>query len=275
MAIKTVYIARHGYRSNWLPTGPYPAPPTGVIDDVQLAPHGLEQAEELAKYVKSLDVKPELAFSSPFYRCLQTVKPTKLALDIPLFVERGLGEWFRPDREVIPIPRSNDILMTFFPNIISDDWEDVKIPSGKGETEEDIFKRCNEFWPLFISHVEAQFPDVETVMFVTHAATKAALGMNLLKFPNATVAIDDKGTLIRNGSCAIDRFDCVKAPQGKDFYSSEWDLVMNGNTSFLTKGEEMNWDFKNKWEAGSDEDIKARRLANAAIATQEAKSKLE
>lgn len=38
---------------------------------------------------------------------------------------------------------------------------------------------------------------------------------------------------------------------------------MNGNTSFLTNGEEMNWTFMNAFEAGSDADIKARRAAES------------
>lgn len=275
MAIKTIYIARHGYRSNWLPVGPYPEPPTGIENDVPLAEHGLEQAAELAKYMATLDIKPEMIFTSPFYRCLQTINPTRETLKIPLYVDRGLGEWFKPDRDVVPKPATNDVISQFFPGVIAGDWEDSNIPSLKGESEEDIFNRCKEFWPIFVSHLETKFPDVETIILVTHAATKAALGSNLLKFNDAREPIDDKGTMIRNGSCSVDQFNCVKRPEGKDFYSSQWDLVMNGNTSFLTKGEEMNWDFKNKWEAGSDEDIKARKIADAAIAQAAVKGKLE
>lgn len=274
MAIETIYIARHGYRSNWLPHGPYPPPPTGVENDVPLAEHGLEQAEELGKYMlNEIKVKPEILFSSPFYRCLQTIKPTKQNLDLPLYVDRGLGEWFKPDRGEISIPVANNVITKFFPNLIEVDWEDTNIPSAKGETEEDIFKRCHEFWPIFIKHVEERFPEVKTIMLITHAATKAALGSNLLKHTNAIQPIDKEGNLIRNGSCSLDRYNCVKNNDSESFYDRDWSITMNGNTSFLNKGEEMNWDFKNKFEAGSDADIKARKLADAAVAA--AKSKLE
>lgn len=269
MGIETIYIARHGYRSNWLPEGPYPPPPTGIENDVPLAKHGVDQAIELSKYIKTLDVKPEMIFSSPFYRCLETSKPSKEALDIPLYVERGIGEWYKPDREVIPIPASNKALSVFFPNMITGDWKATTIPSSAGETEEDIFQRCHKFWPDFIARVENEFPDVKHLLLVTHAATKAALGMNLLKFPNARVTIDNQGNSIRNGSCSLDKFVLTKDSK-QSFYDKEWKLAMNGNTSFLTNGEEMNWSFNNSHEAGSDADIKARRLAEAASAANAA-----
>ncbi|CCK71987.1 uncharacterized protein KNAG_0I02020 [Huiozyma naganishii CBS 8797] len=262
MAVKTIYIVRHGYRSNWLPEGPYPPPPTGIENDVPLAEHGLEQSEELSEHIAQLEVKPQVIFTSPFYRCLQTISPTKKKLQIPLYVDRGLGEWFKKDRDVVPTPASNGVIGKFFPGLLAGEWEDSVIPSKSGESETDIFARAHAFWPVFIGHVEREFPDVETVILVTHAATKAALGMNLLKFPNAREAIDEQGTMIRNGSCALDRFDC--RARGQDFYGGEWELVTNGDTSFLTNGEEMNWNFQNRFEAGSDADIRARRLTAAA-----------
>ncbi|CAI4745613.1 BBL_G0045470.mRNA.1.CDS.1 [Saccharomyces cerevisiae] len=264
MAIENIYIARHGYRSNWLPKGPYPPPPTGIDNDVPLSEHGVEQAHELANYISKLDVKPEMIFSSPFYRCLETSKPTVEALKIPLYVDRGVGEWYKPDRPIIPEPATHEVMSKFFPSMISPDWEPSIIPSNKGETEEDIFERCHKFWPVFIDRVERKFPNVKTIMVVTHAATKSALGMNLLKFSSAKEPIDNKGTFIRNGSCAIDKFELVKGEnESIPFEEREWKLTMNGNTSFLTNGEEMNWTFMNAFEAGSDADIKARRAAES------------
>ena len=88
--------------------------------------------------------------------------------------------------------------------------------------------------------------------------------MNLLKFSSAKEPIDDKGTFIRNGSCAIDKFEVLKAEgENLPFEKRVWRITMNGNTSFLTNGEEMNWTFMNAFEAGSDADIKARRAAES------------
>ncbi|SCU81652.1 LAFA_0C06370g1_1 [Lachancea sp. 'fantastica'] len=264
MAVKTIYIARHGYRSNWLPQGPYPPPPTGVDSDVPLAEHGVKQAKELAHYIMSIENQPELLFSSPFYRCLQTCEPIADLLELPIHVERGVGEWYKPDRKVIPEPASYAILNNFFPGKLSPSWDPTVIPSGKGETEQDIFNRCREFWPKFISRVESEFPSVETILIMTHAATKIALGMNLLGFDNAREAIDADGTTLRSGSCSLDKFELITGNiSGEElvevpFENRKWHLTMNGNTEFLADGEEMHWDFQYGFEAGSDADIKAR-----------------
>lgn len=270
MVIKTIYIARHGYRSNWLAKGPYPLPPTGIDSDVPLADHGIHQAKELAHYILSLENQPELLFSSPFYRCIQTSEPIADILELPIIVERGIGEWYRPDRPVIPVAASQDVLENFFPNKLDPKWESQVIPSSKGETEQDLFKRCGKFWPLFIEQVERQYPNVETIMLVTHAAAKAALGMNLLGFANWREPLDEDGTIIRSGSCSLDKYELdinstYRAEEDEvPFNGRKWRMTMNGNVEFLSKGEEMNWDYRNAHEAGSDADIKLRQAAAAA-----------
>lgn len=273
MVVKTIYIARHGYRSNWLAKGPYPLPPTGIDSDVPLAEHGLHQAKELAHYILSLENQPELLFSSPFYRCIQTSEPIGDILELPILVERGIGEWYRPDRPVIPVAAPLDVLENFFPGKIDPKWESQIIPSSKGETEEDLYQRCHKFWPLFIAQVERQYPNVETIMLVTHAAAKGALGMNLLGFANWREPLDEDGTIIRSGSCSLDKYelDLESSYQADDdeipFESRKWRMTMNGNVEFLSKGEEMNWDYRNAHEPGSDADIKLRQAAAAAAAS--------
>ncbi|CCD23460.1 transcription factor TFIIIC subunit TFC7 NDAI_0B04260 [Naumovozyma dairenensis CBS 421] len=266
MAIKTIYIARHGYRSNWLPHGPYPPPPTGIDSDVPLAEHGLQQARELAHYLLSIENQPELLFTSPFYRCVQTSEPIMNLLEIPMYVDNGIGEWYMPTRPIIPTPANYETLNHFFPGKIQEGWEASIIPSDKGETEDDIFIRCKKFWPIFIDAVEKKFPNVETILLVTHAATKIALGLNLLKLDSCRDPIDSEGNLIRSGSCSLDKYevkDVSKDENGEPiedipFQKRKWTLTMNGNTEFLRNGEEMNWNFQKNVEAGSDADIKAR-----------------
>lgn len=269
----TNFRIQHGYRSNWLPNGPYPPPPTGVNSDVPLAEHGVQQAKELAHYILSIENQPEMLFSSPFYRCLQTSQPIADLLDLPINLERGIGEWYKPDRDVIPEPASYAVLDNFFPGKLSPDWEATVTPSNNGETEQDIFNRCKEFWPKFIAKIETTFPNIETIMLVSHAATKIALGMNLLGFDNCRDPIDGDGTIIRSGSCSLDKFELVLDEDEEEdtedvpFSARRWRLTMNGNTEFLSKGEEMHWDFQYGFEAGSDADIKARQaLADAEAA---------
>lgn len=279
MAIKIIYIARHGYRSNWLPEGPYPPPPTGVDSDVPLAAHGVEQAHELGNYMSSLHTQPELIFSSPFYRCLETSKPIFEELEVPVIVERGIGEWYKPDRPVIPEPASFEKLQSLFPGMLKTPWGTTVVPSSQGETEEEVFSRCGRFWPQFIQRVENQYPNVECIMLVTHAACKIALGMQLLRKQDVRAPINEQGDFIRSGSCSLDKFEMratgrdeasenaeSTADKHAPFAKREWVMTMNGNTEFLRAGEEMNWHFRDAIEAGSDADIQRRREAAAAAA---------
>ncbi|CDK29049.1 unnamed protein product [Kuraishia capsulata CBS 1993] len=295
MVLEKIYVARHGYRANWLPP-PHAPNPTGIDSDPPLAPYGVEQAKELANFIVNsplVDPKPELIFSSPFYRCVETSTPLANAIDVPIFVERGIGEWYKKDRGVIPEPASLELLKTFFGRV-SADWDPkTVVPSLEGEDESDIFARCQEFFPKFLSKFEAAYPQVKTVMFVTHAATKIALGMAILKYTGVRELLrkehggDGKTVVLRAGTCSLDSYSRN---------GDSWSLGFNGETSFLEKGEEMNWHFcelflkllrslveiyafgvttnllpilADTYEAGSDEDIAERaRLAAAAAAAK-------
>lgn len=59
--------------------------PTGNPADPTLTAHGVQQSHELAAYIASSEEfpgpKPWRVYSSPFYRCLQTIQPSVEALD--------------------------------------------------------------------------------------------------------------------------------------------------------------------------------------------------
>jgi len=69
------------FRSNWVvdpSTGDYNSTirsPTGIAADPELTAHGVEQARELAVHLMTLDPSIDQVYSSPYYRCLQTVEP--------------------------------------------------------------------------------------------------------------------------------------------------------------------------------------------------------
>lgn len=60
--------------------------PTGIPSDPPLAGYGVQQAKQLAEHVVKLDPPVDRVYSSPFYRCLETLAPTVEKLE-----ERGLG----------------------------------------------------------------------------------------------------------------------------------------------------------------------------------------
>lgn len=265
MTLKTIYIVRHGYRSNWLPVEQQIAPPTGIDSDPPLAPHGVKQSKELAEFLsnglKERDLPiPEMIFSSPFYRCIETIHPTAEKLHLDIHPERGLGEWFKPNRKIVPVPADHSILNRFFHTVPSDmDWLwDTVIPSVKGETEESIFKRCQQFWEKFIPKFESKHPNIESIILVTHAATKIALGMALAGYDNTREYLiekdggDGKSIRIGGSTCSVDGYQRVS--------EDGWNMIMNAETSFLTHGAEMDWHFAtSQFEAGSKEDIEYRK----------------
>lgn len=256
MTINTIYIARHGYRANWLPP-PHPPNPSGIDSDPPLAPHGKDQAEQLAAHIQQFpeNKKPQIILSSPFYRCVETSQPISRALGLPIAIERGVGEWFKKDRDTIPEPGNYDLLQQFFPELgTAEAWDRDNtvgvIPSLNGEDENDIFERAQRFWKGFFAVMEKKFPHIERILIVTHAATKIALGMSLLGKLGVYDSVDENGTLIKAATCSLDTYEHQR---------NKWVLTVNGNCDFLDEGEEMNWNFHYKFEAGSDEDIKMRQ----------------
>lgn len=103
------------HRLNWtidFKTGRYHAQfptPTGNPADPTLTSHGVRQSDELAAHLASpaFGPKPCRVYCSPFYRCLQTIRPAVEALkkqkkevagsdgddgvDLDVRVENGLG----------------------------------------------------------------------------------------------------------------------------------------------------------------------------------------
>ena len=101
-------LTYHQHRLNWtidVRTGTYKSQfptPTGNPADPALTSHGVHQSHELAVYIAGPDFypKPFRVYSSPFYRCLQTIQPSVEALkkkhglaaaDLDVRIENGLG----------------------------------------------------------------------------------------------------------------------------------------------------------------------------------------
>jgi transcription factor C subunit 7 len=84
------------FRSNWTTDneGNYSSSitsPTGIASDPPLAAYGVEQAKELAEHAATLDPPVERIYSSPFYRCLETINPLAEKLDMPILPDNGIG----------------------------------------------------------------------------------------------------------------------------------------------------------------------------------------
>ncbi|KAF9015204.1 histidine phosphatase superfamily [Cyathus striatus] len=180
--IEKIYIARHGFRLNWVSTTWKSE--TGLPRDPPLAAFGEAQAQELAQHFLSLpeEERPTAIFSSPYYRCLQTAFPTAKILQLPLYVEHGISEWYSPvvpGTGLHPRPGSAASLKAYF-DVIDPSWSSVWYPSRKGEDVSEIHQRTDGFVETFIPEVERKFHQKHSrILLVSHAATVIALVRSL------------------------------------------------------------------------------------------------
>ncbi|RAK87370.1 phosphoglycerate mutase-like protein [Aspergillus costaricaensis CBS 115574] len=210
MPLDTIYLTRHGHRLNWTidyKTGTYHAQfptPTGNPADPTLTSHGVRQSHELAAHFTSDNIspKPFRIYSSPFYRCLQTIQPTVEALkqqqanttpgtnneppaidthaELTVRTEPGLGEWFGPTTFFHhPTPAPASILSTHFPTILPSQHEHtykpILHPSTRGETIAQLHDRVATTLSALITSVDEEISTIEKSLPPAQRTSKAIL----------------------------------------------------------------------------------------------------
>jgi transcription factor C subunit 7 len=239
-----VYIVRHAFRSNWSvdpQTGQYTASmrtPTGIPTDPPLTSKGVEQSKELAQHLVSIDPPVERIYSSPFYRCLQTLKPftdslfkeDKAARKIR--IDRGVGEFFgRADWEH-PTPPTLQILTPHFENL---DQEHVSlhIPASKGEMILELHERVRKALDHIITTLDNDPDQPKTLLICSHAATIIAAGRVLTgKMPQDPDEEDFKCF-----TAGLSKF-VRKSKDPEKGVAGNWDCELNSDTTFLSGGAE-------------------------------------
>ncbi|KAF8473581.1 histidine phosphatase superfamily [Kalaharituber pfeilii] len=266
--LDTIYVTRHGFRSNWVTdpdTGVTTATivsPTNIPSDPPLAAHGVEQARELAEHLATLDPKPTRIYSSPFYRCLQTVDPVAERLGLEeIRAENGIGEWYGRARFEHPSPASLELLHAFFPRL-STSYIPVVIPSTNGESVREIHDRVAYALARIIEDIDHEHaagnPNApKAILLCSHAATNICIGR---------VLMGDENRDVKTGTCSLSvykRRSVASVPGGKPVVpllnadgsvpaiewrggmgvGGGWIGVVNGDCEFLRNGEERNWWF--------------------------------
>ncbi|OGE52550.1 hypothetical protein PENARI_c010G06705 [Penicillium arizonense] len=225
MPLDTIYLTRHGHRLNWtidFRTGTYKAQfptPTGNPADPALTSHGVRQSHELAEHIAASQFhpKPFRVYSSPFYRCLQTIQPSVEELkrisaesrhgqqnapglidrhaDLDVRIENGLGEWFGAtnffDHPSHPTPKEMSLhFPTLIPETSLQNYKPLLIPSRRGETIGQLHNRVAIALQGIITDIDAEItaleaqlpPDQRTsksVLICAHAAPLIAMGRAL------------------------------------------------------------------------------------------------
>lgn len=124
--MQILWLARHGHRQDvadpdWAATADRP-------HDPGLSPDGHEQARQLGRRVRHLDV--DRIVTSPFLRAVQTAHLVAEATGHVVHLEPGLGEWMNDDWfDAPPEPLPPAVLADRFDTVRPPDTEPCRTPS--------------------------------------------------------------------------------------------------------------------------------------------------
>ncbi|KAK1990007.1 phosphoglycerate mutase [Colletotrichum falcatum] len=261
--------------SNWLvdpSTGSYTASipsPTGIPADPELTAHGVDQAKELGAHLMAVEPPIEAVYSSPYYRCLQTITPfvalkqqrlnclaeQDVGADPEAVVirpEHGLCEWYGAAPFEHPTPASLDVLKSMFPHLDTT-YQSAVFPARNGETIAQLHDRIAAGVRAIIERCDAE--GKRAVVLCSHAASIIALGRVLTGAMPDSVDVDDFQAFTCGLSVYRRKSHSSSAQnsgtQGPDPGTSSWKTgrgvgggwvcELNSDCSFLSGGEERGW----------------------------------
>ncbi|KAF4505406.1 hypothetical protein G6O67_007360 [Ophiocordyceps sinensis] len=273
MPLEKIYVIRHGFRSNWLVdpvTGAYSAyipSPTGIPADPALTSHGVSQARELGRHLVDLDPPVEAVYSSPFYRCLQTLGPfLRLRLQkqqhdrsasgpaagddgvaASIRLEHGIREWFGSAPFSHPQPADTTVLKSLFP-AIDEDYVPIVVPSPRGETLAQLQERVALALRGIVEQCDAQ--GVRSALLCTHAAVVIVLGRILTGHVPDSIDAEDF-CAYTCGLSVFHRGEGGRSEASLPADSSDltagliggWRCELDSDCSFLSGGQERGWRF--------------------------------
>lgn len=249
--------------------------PTGIASDPALASYGVLQSEQLAQHLLATDPTIDAVYSSPFYRCIQTLAPftaARTALNsndpkiskAPVNLEAGLGEFYGLARFDHPSPAKYSVLAQHFPDDLAPEQDPTIVPSTKGESIPQLHDRIAYCLNELIQRLDADPSGPRTLLICTHAASMIAIGRAL----TGNMPEDECAEDFNCFTCAFSKFarkpmasvstdgSTVATTQKWDPENPEevpdinwrgqgvqggWTLEVNGDCSFLENGEERGW----------------------------------
>lgn len=179
--------------------------PTGLPTDPPLTAHGEEQARELAAHLATLDPAIDQVYSSPYYRCLQTVAPY-VALraaereeeeggvgpraEFTIRGEAGLSDWYGSAPFDHPTSAPRERLKELFPSLDAG-YSPVLVPTRRGESIPRLHERVARCLRGLISQADQE--GLRAVLLCAHAATVIAIGRVLTGAMPDDVEVQDFG----------------------------------------------------------------------------------
>ena len=171
---------------------------------------------------------------------MQTSAPVAAALDLPVYVENGLAEWYSsviPGTGLHPIPRPTESLAASFPALRIDvsDWpRPTWLPSRKGESLDQVHDRCQGFLRAFLPRAEELAGRRhKKILLVSHAGIVIALARELM---------GDRNLSFRAACCSLTTL--VRRPEHAAHAVGVWQSRGLAEGDFLKGGLERDWGFE-------------------------------
>jgi transcription factor C subunit 7 len=228
----------------------------------------VQQSYELARKLAILEPPIERFYSSPFYRCLQTLAPTLELLQkqkpqtqegkwatLKIRADSGLGEWYGLARFSHPSSAPLSLLSTLFPSLLDTAHAPTIVPSPQGESIAELHDRVAYSLHRIIEECDRE--GVKAIVVCTHAAILLAAGRALTGRMPLDVGEEDFSAY----TCGLsvfrrrkeDRAEAVQMWEGLGSgipavqwrggrgIAGGWDCIVDGDCSFLSGGEERGW----------------------------------
>jgi transcription factor C subunit 7 len=273
--LEVIYVVRHAVRLNWSvdpQTGKYfstlaSSSPTGHPADPVLSSHGVDQSRELARHLLHIEPPIDVVYSSPWYRCLQTIKPFTDELFASgkaggkIKVEPGIGEWFGSAHFQQPAPATAAQLDSLIPNIDTS-YVPIRTPNPKGEGVPELHDRIAYTLHEIVKALDADPSQPKALLICTHAAAMIAIGRvltgkmpedpdtpdfhcytaSLSKYTRRTFEISEKLPLHRQGIAGYAASTEAPVVKWRNYgIRGYWNCELNGYTKYLSRGAERGW----------------------------------
>jgi transcription factor C subunit 7 len=155
-----------------------------------------------------------------------------------------------PSTGLHPRPAGPEALASFFPaDAIDTSYTSTVYPSRRGETLQEIHDRAKLFVESWTNRVEALHDGVKCVSLYSHAASVIAIGRAVSPAPlkcrqslPQTQLTGNPKLDVKAGCASTSLYRRKVSTDGSGSAGiGEWDIVWNGQASYLANGLERNW----------------------------------
>ena len=253
MPVTEIIVVRHAARHDWIVDTidkqylSAQKNPTGIPTDPSLTSHGISQSHEVAVAMDQLLTSPSstnnlVVFSTPFYRCLQTIAPTIRKLrqrdwSGKVYLELGFGEWFGTDPLEHPPPADPASLQAHHFDFVHPTYQSQGTFTSGPESYDQLRARTETALASAADHAESLDGNSSddcniTLVIAAHTAVVIMIGRILTDHWPENQGEQEFQCFL----AGISQFK-RRLPEGN------WEVLQNSDTTHLSSGAEGGWYF--------------------------------